>query len=168
MRYSRPHRCWLGSPALSISLFAALAAFPACAQGGAATPDEMERAKAALAEALKREQAGGGDQAPGQTDSAPSSASPAAATVTPGSEGPKPRPKSPLPQSRQPKPRSPSPSLRLPRPNIPPPHVPSRRNRRRLCGSDRRSRKRSLCSSPNAFDPRKEATQNRECAQRDG
>ena len=78
------------SPALSISLFAALAAFPACAQGSAATHDEMERAKAALAEALKREQAGGGDQAPGQTDSAPSSASPAAATVTPGSEGPKP------------------------------------------------------------------------------
>src|SRR4051812_39797411 len=91
MRYSRPHRCWLMSPALSISLFAALAAFPACAQGGAATHDEMERAKAALAEALKREQAGGEDRAPGQTDTAaPSSSSPAAATVTPGSEGPKP------------------------------------------------------------------------------
>src|SRR4051794_32049565 len=89
MRYSRPHRCWLVSPAISISLFAALAAFPACAQG-AATHDEMERAKAALAEALKREQAGGGDQGPGQTDTAPSSTSPAAATVTPGSEVPKP------------------------------------------------------------------------------
>src|SRR3954466_12737824 len=83
MRYSRPHRCWLVSPAISISLLLA------CAQG-AATHDEMERAKAALAEALKREQAGGGDQGPGQTDTAPSSASPAAATVIPGSEGPKP------------------------------------------------------------------------------
>src|SRR5829696_2946015 len=90
MRYSRLHRCWLVSPALAMSLFAALAAFPAFAQGGAATLDEMERAKAALAEALKREQAGGGDRGPGLTDTAPSSASPAAATVTPGSEGPKP------------------------------------------------------------------------------
>src|SRR5215204_2025144 len=148
MRYSRLHRCRLVSPALSISLFAALAAFPACAQGGVATHDEMERAKAALAEALKREQAGGGDRGRGLTDTTPSSASPAAATVTPGSEGPKPRPKSPLPQSRQPKPRSPSPSLRLPRPNIPPPRVHSRRNRRRLCESDRRSRKRSFLLAP--------------------
>jgi hypothetical protein len=90
MRYSRLHRCRLVSPALSISLFAALAAFPACAQGGVATHDEMERAKAALAEALKREQAGGGDPGPVQTETAPSSASPAAATVIPGSEGPKP------------------------------------------------------------------------------
>src|SRR5215207_178099 len=90
MRYSRLHRCWLVSPALAMSLFAALAAFPAFAQGGAATLDEIERAKAALAEALKREQAGGGDRGPGLTDTGPSSASPAAATVTPGSEGPKP------------------------------------------------------------------------------
>jgi hypothetical protein len=144
MRYSRLHRCRLVSPTLSISLFAALAAFPACAQGGVATHDEMERAKAALAEALKREQAGGGDPGPVHTETARSSASPAAATVIPGSEGPKPPSEVTVAQSRQPNPRSRSPSLRLPRPNIPPPRVHSRRNRRRLCGSDRRSRKRSL------------------------
>ena len=135
------------SPALSISLFAALAAFPACAQGGVATQDEMERAKAALAEALKREQAGGGDQGPGQTDTAPSSASPAAATATP----------------RVGRAQALVRSHRCPR--------AASRTRGEIegaCAGQIGGRGKEACSSPNACDPRKEATQNCECAQGDG
>ena len=168
MRYSRPHRCWLVSPALSISLFAALAAFPACAQGGAATHDEMERAKAALGEALKREQAGGGDQGAGQTDTAPSSASPAAATVIPGSEGPK--PPSEITVAPEPPAKATVPIAIAPPP--PPKHPTAARSLAAKSKVPVRVRsevaEKKLAARQTHLIRARKSTQNRECAQGDG
>ena len=163
MRYSRLHRCRLVSPALSISLFAALAAFPACAQGGVATHDEMERAKAALAEALKREQAGGGDQGPGRRTLPPPRRRRPQPLLPPGRKRPSPRPKSPPAKDTVPMTIAPP----------PPPKYPTAARSlaaksKGACAGQNEGRGKQACCSPNAFDPRKEVPQNCECAQGDG
>src|SRR4051794_11375374 len=75
-------RFWPRLPTLAIPVVAWLAAFPAFAQDTGATTEEMELAKSALAEALKREQAAGRSQVSPQMGVDPSAAP--SATVTPG------------------------------------------------------------------------------------
>ena len=99
----------------AISLVAELSSSPVYAQGSAATPEEMERAKEALAESLKREQVRSQDQGSAPTAVAPSppplaeasprppavpsepAASPSSPPTVPIAVAPVPRPKSRVP-----------------------------------------------------------------------